>query len=59
MFVCKCGHREKLSVFKKRKEEDKSKASKGDVNKYLKSQNKDDEVFNNPFAAALAKLNKK
>ena len=26
--------------------------------KYLKDQNKNEEVFNNPFAAALAKLKK-
>ena len=59
MFVCKCGHREKLSAFKKRKEEDKNKASKKDINKYLKNQNKNEESFNNPFAELLGKLNKK
>ena len=58
MFVCKCGHREKLSAFKKRKEEDKNKASKKDINKYLKNQNKNEESFNNPFATVLAKLKK-
>lgn len=57
-FVCSCGHREKLSTFNKRKSEEKNKASKKDVNKYLKNQNKTDENFNNPFAAALAKLKK-
>ncbi|MGL5346548.1 MAG: DNA topoisomerase III [Peptostreptococcaceae bacterium] len=58
-FVCKCGHREKMSSFKKRKDEEKNKASKKDINKYLKNQNKQEETFNNPFAEALAKLNKK
>ena len=57
-FVCSCGHREKLSSFNKRKAEEKNKASKKDVNKYLKNQNKNEEVFNNPFAEALAKLKK-
>ncbi|MEF9991931.1 MAG: DNA topoisomerase III [Romboutsia sp.] len=58
MFACQCGYREKLSSFNKRKQEEKKKASKGDVNKYLKNQNKNQETFNNPFAEALAKLKK-
>jgi DNA topoisomerase-3 len=58
IFTCACGYREKLSSFNKRKNEEKSKASKRDVNQYLKKQNKDNEVFNNPFAEALAKLKK-
>ena len=57
-FICSCGHREKLSSYNKRKQEDKNKASKKDINKYLKNQNKNTENFNNPFAAALAKLKK-
>lgn len=57
-FICSCGHREKLSSFNKRKAEEKNKASKKDINKYLKNQNKNEEVFNNPFAEALAKLKK-
>lgn len=57
-FVCSCGHREKLSSFNKRKKEETNKASKRDVNKYLKNQNKQEESFNNPFAEALAKLKK-
>ena len=35
-FICSCGHREKLSAYNKRKQEDKNKASKKDINKYLK-----------------------
>ena len=59
-FVCSCGHREKMSAFKKRKETDTSKASKKDVNQFLKNQNKsDDEPFNSALADALAKLKKK
>ncbi|EPZ59488.1 DNA topoisomerase family protein [[Clostridium] sordellii ATCC 9714] len=57
-FVCSCGHREKLSSFNKRKKEESNKASKRDINKYLKTQNKKEETFNNPFAEALAKLKK-
>ena len=58
IFTCSCGYREKLSSFNKRKSEEKGKASKKDINKYLKNQKKDQEVFNNPFAA-LANLKKK
>ena len=58
IFTCSCGYREKLSSFNKRKSEEKGKASKKDINKYLKNQNKDQEVFNNPFAA-LANLKNK
>ena len=41
-----------------RKKEEKNKASKKDINKYLKNQNKNQESFNNPFAEALLKLKK-
>lgn len=59
IFVCSCGYREKLSSFNNRKKEEKNKASKKDINKYLKNQNKkENENFNNPFADALAKLKK-
>lgn len=58
MFACSCGYREKLSSFNKRKQEEKKIASKKDIQKYLKNQNKKEESFNNPFADALAKLKK-
>lgn len=58
IFTCSCGYREKLSSFNKRKAEEKGKASKKDINKYLKNQNKNQEAFNNPFAA-LANLKNK
>ncbi|MFD1039765.1 DNA topoisomerase III [Virgibacillus byunsanensis] len=55
MFMCKCGHREKLSTFNARKDrEKKHKVSKKDVNKYLKKQ--DDGFKNNALADALSKL---
>jgi len=57
MFICKCGHREKLSTFNKRKEQEKKhKVSRKDVNKYLKK--KDDDFKNNALAEQLAKLKK-
>ncbi|WP_164667959.1 DNA topoisomerase III [Virgibacillus doumboii] len=56
-FSCKCGHREKLSTFNKRKEQEKKhKVSKKDVNKYLKKQ--DDGFKNDALAQALSKFKK-
>lgn len=56
IFVCKCGHREKLESFQnRRKKESGNKATKQDVNKYLKKQQKDEPV-NTALADALAKL---
>ncbi|MCH1626318.1 DNA topoisomerase III [Ferdinandcohnia quinoae] len=56
IFVCKCGHREKLSTFNERRQKDKSgKVSKRDVSKYLKNQDKE-EPINTALADALAKL---
>ncbi|WP_078554030.1 DNA topoisomerase III [Bacillus alkalicellulosilyticus] len=58
VFACKCGHKEKLSTFNERKQKEKNtKASKRDVNQYLKKQNKtEEEPFNPALAEALAKL---
>ncbi|WP_078596016.1 DNA topoisomerase III [Evansella clarkii] len=58
VFVCRCGHKEKLSTFNERKKKEKNtKISKRDVNKYMNKQNKDnDEPFNPALADALAKL---
>ncbi|WP_088008755.1 DNA topoisomerase III [Indiicoccus explosivorum] len=53
IFTCKCGHREKLSVFEQKKKKSQSKASKRDVNQYLKKQ---DEPKNTAMADALKKL---
>ncbi|TDY56267.1 DNA topoisomerase III [Bacillus subtilis] len=54
-FACVCGHREKLSVFEKRKNKDKARATKRDVFSYMKKQNKD-EPINNALAEQLKKL---
>ncbi|OMI04976.1 DNA topoisomerase III [Bacillus swezeyi] len=55
-FACVCGHREKLSVFEKRRGKDKNaKATKRDVHSYMKKQNKD-EPINNALAEQLKKL---
>lgn len=57
IFVCKCGHREKLSSFEaRRKKESKGKVDKRTVQKYLKNQNKEDEPINNALAEALKGL---
>ncbi|KMJ59274.1 DNA topoisomerase III [Bacillus sp. LL01] len=56
MFACVCGHREKLSTFQERRKNNANqKASKSDVNQYLKKQNNDEPV-NTALADALAKL---
>jgi len=54
MFFCKCGHRERLTSFEKRKQEQNKHGNKRDVQKYLREQNKQEEPLNNPFAEALA-----
>lgn len=50
-FACVCGYREKRNHFIERRNKEKnSKASKQDVSRYLKNQNKEQEPLNNPFA---------
>ncbi|RQD69883.1 MAG: DNA topoisomerase III [Tindallia sp. MSAO_Bac2] len=58
IFVCRCGYREKLSVFEARKKKQgNQKVSKKEVNRYLKEQEKKkDEPINTALADALAKL---
>jgi len=57
IFVCKCGFREKLSAFNKRKETESKAISKKEAVKYLSKQsNKQDENINTALADALAKL---
>ncbi|MCE7790809.1 DNA topoisomerase III [Salipaludibacillus sp. CUR1] len=60
VFVCKCGHKEKLSAFNERKKkEQNTKLSKREVSNYMKKQDKtSDEPFNNALAEQLAKLKK-
>lgn len=54
IFVCKCGHREKLSAFEaRRKKEGGGKVDKKSVQKYLKQQDKEEEPINNAFADIL------
>lgn len=56
IFVCKCGYREKLSSFEKRRSQTTGKkADKRDVQKYLKKQ-ENDEPENTAMADALKKL---
>ncbi len=57
-FVCKCGHRENINAFNKRKAEDKNKASKKDVANYIKNQQKTQDSFNTSMFDALNKLKK-
>ncbi len=57
IFVCKCGFREKLSAFNKRKENETSSISKKEASKFIEKQsNKQDQVINTALADALAKL---
>ena len=56
MFACVCGHREKLSTYNKRKQEQKKQGSKRDVQKYLREQEKQNEPLNSAFADAFANL---
>ena len=60
IFACKCGHREKLSVFEaRRKKESTGKVDKRTVQKYLKNQDKEEGPINTALADALKKLNLK
>ena len=54
-FVCKCGYKEKLSSFNKRKKEEGKKGNVRDVKKYMQSQ-KSDEPFNTAMADMLKGL---
>lgn len=56
IFVCRCGYREKLSAFKRRKEGEGHRISKKEVRGYLKKQNKKGPL-NSSLADALSKLN--
>ena len=56
MFACVCGHREKLSTYNKRKQEQNKQGSKRDVQKYLREQEKNAEPMNSALADALANL---
>lgn len=60
IFVCRCGYKEKLSVFQERRKKEGAGVSKKDVANYLNQQKKEtEEPINNAFASAFAKLNLK
>lgn len=55
IFICRCGYREKMSAFQKRRQQSsKGKVSKRDVQKYMKQQ--EDEPVNDALANALKGL---
>lgn len=56
IFVCKCGHREKLSAFTQRRQESSAKGNQKDVQKYLNDQKKNQAETVSPLAEALSKL---
>ncbi|TCK93321.1 DNA topoisomerase-3 [Natranaerovirga hydrolytica] len=53
-FICKCGHREKLSAFNEKRKNNNKAVSKKEVSKYLKKQ--DEPALNTAFADVLKKL---
>ena len=60
MFVCTCGHKEKLSAFQERRTKEGAGVNKKDVQQYLNKQKKAAaEPINNAFAAAFEKLDLK
>ncbi len=57
IFVCLCGHREKMSAFQQRRKEKGNRASKGEVQKFLKKQQQEKEKpINTGLADQLANL---
>ncbi|MCI8514075.1 MAG: DNA topoisomerase III [Lachnospiraceae bacterium] len=57
IFVCACGHKEKLKAFQERRKKEGAGVSKKDVAKYLNRQKKEEkEPLNNAFAQALSGL---
>ena len=54
MFVCSCGHKERMTKFQERRKKEGGGVTKRDVAAYLKKQKKEaEEPVNNAFAAAL------
>lgn len=55
IFVCRCGHKEKLAAFQERRKKEGAGVSKRDVAQYLNQQEKEaGEPVNNAFSKALA-----
>lgn len=61
IFVCRCGYREKMSSFEKRRaaETNTKAASKGEVQKFLQKQQKQEPPVKNAFAKAFGALKDK
>lgn len=58
LFVCQCGHKEKLAAFQERRKKEGAGVSKKEVSRYLdKMKQETKEPLNNAFAAALANIN--
>lgn len=56
IFVCKCGFREKLSAFNKRKQQETTSISNREASKFIAKQSKQEENLNTALADALSKL---
>lgn len=56
LFVCVCGHKERLAKFQERRKKEGAGVSKKDVKRYLSKQK--DESINNAFADAFKRMNK-
>lgn len=61
IFVCRCGYREKLSSFEKRRASEKGagSASKGEVKNFMKKQQQEEQAVPNAFAKAFSQLKDK
>ena len=56
MFVCACGHKEKLSKFEERRKKEGAGVTKRDVARYLAKQKEAEKPVNNSFAEALKNI---
>ena len=56
MFVCACGHKEKLSKFEERRKKEGAGVTKRDVARYLAKQKEAEKTVNNSFAEALKNI---
>ena len=56
VFVCVCGHKEKLSKFEERRKKEGAGVNKKEVARYLAKQKEAEQPVNNSFAEALKKI---
>lgn len=56
VFVCVCGHKEKLSKFEERRKKEGAGVNKKDVARYLAKQKEAEQPVNNSFAEALKNI---